>query len=91
MLEAKGYKIKLNLMDNQATKVIKTFLDKNQCDLLLVKPHNHQVNAAKRAIQTFKAHFISALATTDSNFPLQLCDQLTPQVEAMLNMLHPLH
>jgi hypothetical protein len=72
MLEAKGYNIKLNVMDNQATKVIKKFLDKNECNLLLVEPHNHQVNAAKCAIQTFKAHFISALAMTDSNFPLQL-------------------
>jgi hypothetical protein len=89
MLEAKGYKIKLNLMDNQATKVIKKFLDKNQCNLLLVEPHNHQVNATKHVIQTFKAHFISALATTDGNFPLQMWDQLTPQVEVTLNMLCP--
>ncbi len=55
--------------------------------MLLVKPHNHWVNAAERAIQTFKAHFISALATTDSEFPLQLWDCLTPQVENTLNML----
>ncbi len=47
------------------------------------------MNAAERAIQTFKAHSISALATTNSNFPLQLWDQLTPQVEAILNMLCP--
>ncbi len=56
---------------------------------MLVKPHNHGVNAAERAIQTFKAHFISTLATTDSEFPLQLWDCLTPQVECTLNMLHP--
>jgi hypothetical protein len=37
----------------------------------------------------FKAHFISALATTNSNFPLQLWDQLTPQVKDKLNMLRP--
>jgi hypothetical protein len=72
MLESKGYKIKLNVMDNQATWVIKKFLDAKQCDLLLVKPNNHCVNAAERAIQIFKAHFIRALATTNSKFPLQL-------------------
>ncbi len=55
---------------------------------MLLKPNNHRVNAAEHAIQTFKAHFISALATTDSHFPLQLWDQLTPQVETTLNMLH---
>ncbi len=56
---------------------------------MLVKPNNHRVNAAERAIQTYKAHFISALDTTDSNFLLQLWDCLTPQVEATLNMLRP--
>jgi hypothetical protein len=40
-------------------------------------------------VQTFEAHFISALATTDSNFLLQLWDRLTPQVEATLNMMQP--
>ncbi len=89
MLESRGHKICLNVMDNQACKVIKTYLTKKECDNLLVKPNNHRVNAAKRAIQTFKSHFISALATTDSNFPSQLWDQLTPQVETTLNMLPP--
>jgi hypothetical protein len=56
---------------------------------LLVKPKHHRVNAAKWAIQTFKAHFICALATTDSKFPLQLWNRLTPQVKNTLNMLHP--
>jgi hypothetical protein len=56
---------------------------------MLDEPHNHQVNAAEHAIQMFKAHFISALATTDSKFPLQLWDRLTPQVKTTLNMLQP--
>ena len=67
-----GYKIKLNVIDNQCTKQIKKFLTEKDCELMLVEPHNHHVNAAGRAIQTFKNHFISALATTDSKFPLQL-------------------
>ncbi len=89
LLESQGHKIKLNVMENQASRVIKKYLAKQQCDNLLVEPNNHWVNAAEHAIQTFKAHFISALATTDSNFPLQLWDHLTPQVEATLNMLRP--
>jgi hypothetical protein len=36
-----------------------------QCKLQLVEPHNHRMNAAERAIQTFKDAFIAALATTD--------------------------
>ncbi len=71
-LTVKGFKPKLNVMDNQATKQIKKNLTENDCKLQVVEPHNHRVNAAKQAIQTFKAAFIAALATTDSDFPLQL-------------------
>jgi hypothetical protein len=85
LLKLKGYKIRLNVMNNQATEVIKKILDKQECNLLLVEP------PAKLTIQTFKGHFICALATTDSKFPLQLWDRLTPQVENTLNMLRPLH
>jgi hypothetical protein len=63
------------------------FLTANDCDLMLVEPHNHRVNAAERTIQTFKDHFISALATTDSKFPLQLWDKLTSQVKNTLNLM----
>ncbi len=68
-------------------KHIKKFLTENNCKLQIIEPHNHHVNAAKHAIQTFKAAFITALATTDSKFPLQLWDKLTPQVQDTLNML----
>jgi hypothetical protein len=78
-------------MDNQATKHIKKFLTKEECQLQLVKPHNHCFNAAKRAIQTFKDGFIVALMTTDRNFPLQSWDKLTPQVINTLNMMQALH
>ncbi len=77
-LTSKGYKLKINIMDNQATKHIKAFLAEQQCQLQLIKPHHHRLNAAERAIQTFKDAFIAALATTDSNFPLQLWDKITP-------------
>ncbi len=76
-------------MDNQASQVIKEYLTLQHCKNLRVEPNNHRVNAAERAIQTFRAHFISAMATTDSKFPLQLWDRLTPQVENTLNMLRP--
>ena len=74
-------------MDNQATKHIKQYLSENKCKLQLVEPHNHRVNAAERAIQTFKDVFIAALATTDVDFPLQLWDKLTPQVQTCLNLI----
>jgi len=55
----------MKVMDNQATKYIKKFLTEKECDLQIVEPHNHRVNAADRAIQMFKDAFIAALATTD--------------------------
>ncbi len=88
LLKSKDHKIKVNVMDYQASCQIKQFLTKNKCNILLIKPHNQRVNAAKHAVQTFKDHFISALATMDSEFPLQLWDQVTPQVKNTLNLLH---
>jgi hypothetical protein len=41
--------------------------------------------------QYIKNHFISGLCTTDSNFPLQLRDQLAVQAQATLNLLQTSH
>jgi hypothetical protein len=86
-LTAKGLRVKLNIMDNQATKHIKKFLTEEQCKLQLVEPHNHRMNAAERAIQTWKDAFIAALATTYRDFPIQLWDRIAPQVQDLLNLL----
>ena len=53
-LVSKGFKPKINVMDNQATKAIKAYLTPQQVTLQLVESHNHRVNTAERAIQTFK-------------------------------------
>lgn len=55
----------------------------------LITPHIHRANIAEKAIQTFKSHFISILAGTDSSFPMHLWDRLLPQAEMTLNMLRP--
>ncbi len=54
VITAKGLKPKINIMDN---KHIKKFLTEQQCKMQLVEPHNHQMNAAKHAIQTYKDSF----------------------------------
>ena len=84
MLEEKEFKFKMNVMDIQATKNIKKYLTKKECAIQLVEPNNKHLNAAERAIQTWKDATISALATTDSDFPLQLWDRLSPQVQDCL-------
>ena len=53
----------------------------------LVPPGNHRANAAERAIQTFKSHFISGLAGLDPKFPLGKWDRLLEQATLTLNLL----
>jgi hypothetical protein len=86
-LKNKGFKPQLNITDNQAVAALKEYLNKENCEWQFVEPNNHRVNAAERAIQTFKNHFISGLCTTDQAFPLQLWDHLTEQAQDTLNLL----
>ena len=67
-LVAKGHKPLLNITDNQATKPLKKFLKEKKCKWQFVEPNNHRVNAAERAIQTFKNHFIAGLCSSNPNF-----------------------
>ncbi len=86
-LVSKGYTPKINVMDNQATKAIKSYLTPKQCCLQLIKPGNHRINAAEQAIQTLKNRFIGALGTTNVDFSIQLWDKLAPQVQDSINLL----
>ncbi|KAL7425608.1 hypothetical protein ACHAXH_000191, partial [Discostella pseudostelligera] len=86
-LVAHGYNPTLNVTDNQASTVLKQFMHSRHCDIQFVEPHNHRVNAAKRAIQTFKNHFISGLCITDKQFPFHLWSHLGLQAEITCNLL----
>jgi hypothetical protein len=48
LLESKGFKIRLNIMDSQASQIINKYLTPKQCKQMLVEPHNHRVNARSR-------------------------------------------
>ena len=48
----------------------------------------HRRNAAERAICTFKAHFLTILASIDPTFPATRWDLLLPQAELTVNLLH---
>ncbi len=66
---------------------VEKYIRSKAINIQLVPPHNHQANAAKHAMATFKEHFITALATVDMLCPLQLWDEFLPQVKLTLNML----
>jgi hypothetical protein len=75
-LTAKGFKPKLQTLDNKASAALKNFFTTNDVEYQLVLPHCHRRNAAERAIRTFKEHFVAGLSSVDPNFPLHLWDIL---------------
>ena len=89
-LDSKGFKPKFNVLDNEASSAITEYLRTNNIKWQFVPPNEHRVNAAERAIQTFKNHLISGLCSTDRHFPSQLWDKLLPQAQDSLNMLRTL-
>jgi hypothetical protein len=86
-MTSKGFKPKLQKMDNEASVALKNYFTEKEMNYQLVPPHCHRANAAERAIGTFKEHFKSGLATVDPAFPIHLWDRLLPQAEITLNLL----
>jgi hypothetical protein len=85
-LTAKGFKPKLQTLDNEASSALKNFFTAHDVEYQLVPPHCHQRNAAERAIHTFKEQFVAGLASVDPYFPLHLWDRLLPQAEMIFNL-----
>ncbi len=81
---------KLHILDNKCSQDFKDTIHLNEMMFQHVPPHNHQLNLAEKAIQTFKDHFITILCRADKSFPLNLWDRLLPQAKYTLNMLRPL-
>ena len=77
----------LYIMDNEASYDLKAAMGKHSIDYQLVPPHSHRRNAAERAIQTFKAHFISGLSGVHPDFPITEWDRLLEQAQLTLNLL----
>jgi hypothetical protein len=87
ILRAQDYQPALNVMDNECFKAVEKHIHANRMTIQSVPPHNHCVNAAKRAIGTFKGHYVAALATVNNLCPLQLWDEFLPQVQLTLNLI----
>ena len=65
---------------------MKATMDEQGVEYQLVPPHIHRRNAAERAIQTFKHHFLAILASCDPHFPIAEWDRLLDQAELTLNL-----
>jgi hypothetical protein len=77
LLEVNGYAPKLHILDNECSSDLKKAFTKHNVDFQRVPAHQHRRNAAERAIQTWKNHFISGLAS----------DHLLPQCNLTQNLL----
>jgi hypothetical protein len=86
-LVARGLNPKLKKLDNDASKLLKTYLHQQNITFQLVPPYSHRRNSAGRAIRSFKDHLIAGLCSPDKSFPMHLWDRLLPQAFITLNML----
>jgi hypothetical protein len=86
-LTVKGFKPKLQTLDNEASAALKTFFTVNDIAYQLVPPQCHRRNAEERAMRTFKEHFVVGLSSVDPAFQLHLWDRLLTQAEITLNLL----
>jgi len=57
-----------HILDNEAPEELKQAIRDNNCRVELTPADQHRRNAAERAIQTFKGHFISVLAGSPTVF-----------------------
>ena len=78
----------LQILDNEASKAYKQTITSDWgIKFQLVPPHVHRKNAAKRAIRTFKAHFLAILAGVADDFLKHCWGLLLPQTKLTLNLL----
>ncbi len=75
------------VLDNKCSAAMKACIKENGMDYKLVPLGQHRHNHAEQAIQTFKAHFISILASVKNEFPLSLWCHLLEPTELTLNLL----
>jgi hypothetical protein len=86
-LVGRGLKPKLMKLENDASKLLKTYLHQQNITFQLVPPYSHRQSSAERAIRSFKDHLIVGLCSTDTSFPMHLWDILLPQAVITLNIL----
>jgi hypothetical protein len=62
------------VQDNEISHIMRDAFTDASVAFQLIPPHNHRANAAERAIQTFKNHFITILSGIDPQFPMAQWD-----------------
>ena len=70
ILHNAGLSPQMHKMDNETSADIEHFIATQNAALQYVPPDTHCTNAAEQAIQTWKNHFISGLASLPKDFPI---------------------
>jgi hypothetical protein len=68
----RGLQPKLMRMENEASQLLKSYLHDTYITFQSVPPYSHRINAAERAIISFKDHLIAGICSTDKAFPMHL-------------------
>jgi hypothetical protein len=89
--ESHGAIVSYQRLDNETSLLLEKYLKRKNITLQYVPPNTHRANKAERAIRDARNHIISSYATTHTDFPLNLWDEILPQIELSLNLLHPYH
>jgi hypothetical protein len=71
-LTARGFKPKLQTLDNEASAALKSYFTENDVEFQLVPPYYHRCDVAERAVRTFKENFIAGVASVEPYFPMHL-------------------
>ena len=82
-----GHTTQLHVLDNEISTEFAAALTNEKISYQLASPGNHRTNAAERAIQTFKHHFLAGLASCHPDFPICEWDRMLDQAELTLSLL----
>jgi hypothetical protein len=83
-----GHKPDFQRLDNETSGQLEKYMRQQEITFQYCEPGAH-LKRAEKAVQDFKNHFISTLATTSSSMPLCIWDKLLPQIELCINHLRP--
>jgi len=86
-LKSAGITPILQYLDNEVSNELIATIKEKKLQYQLASPHDHRLNPAERAIQTFKNHFIANLHGCDKRCPKYLWCRFIPQTVMTLNML----
>jgi hypothetical protein len=86
-MQRRGLIPKHQILNNQASAEYKAAIEASGMTYELVPPKEHRRNMTKKAIQTFKDHFIGVLSCCTPSMQIHLWCQLLPQVKRQLLLL----